>query len=173
MYLSVNFIRSKINRKVNLMWKTRKSLVLQQLDETLTRFAELKSIRPPKGWIRAVREALGMSGRQFAARLGVTPPRVTVLEREEISGGISLKTLRQAAEALDCEVVYALVPRSSLQQAVRRQAEKVAAVQLSQVGHSMVLEAQELPVEEQRRALQSRVDALADELPKNLWDGLP
>lgn len=155
------------------MWKTRKSLVLQQLDETLTRFAELKSIRPPKGWIRAVREALGMSGRQFAARLGVTPPRVTVLEREEISGGISLKTLRQAAEALDCEVVYALVPRSSLQQAVRRQAEKVAAVQLSQVGHSMVLEAQELPVEEQRRALQSRVDALADELPKNLWDGLP
>ena len=155
------------------MRKARKSLVLQQLDETLTRFAGLKTVRPPKGWIRAVREALGMSGRQFAARLGVTPPRVTVLEREEISGGISLKTLRQAAEALDCEIVYALVPRSSLQQTVRRQAEKVATAQLSQVAHSMVLEAQELTAEEQRRALNSKVDELIDELPKNLWDSLP
>ena len=155
------------------MYRTRRRLALQQLDETLARFAGLKSVRPPKGWIRAVREALGMSGRQFAARLGVSPQRVTVLEREEVVGGISLKTLRQAAEALDCEVVYALVPRTSLQQTVHRQAEQVAAVRLAQVAHSMVLEAQELPAEEQRRALQSKVDELTDELPKNLWDVLP
>jgi predicted DNA-binding mobile mystery protein A len=155
------------------MRKSRKSLVLQQLDETLARFAGLKSVRPPKGWIRAVREALGMSGRQFASRLGVTPPRVTVLEREEISGGISLKTLRQAAEALDCEVVYALVPRGSLRQTVRRQAEKVASAQLARVGHSMVLEAQELTAEEQRRALRDKVDELTDEFPKTLWDQNP
>jgi predicted DNA-binding mobile mystery protein A len=152
------------------MRKTRKSLVLQQLDETLARFAGLKTVRPPKGWIRAVREALGMSGRQFAGRLGVTPPRVTVLEREELTGGLSLKTLRQAAEALDCEVVYALVPRSSLQQTVRRQAEKVAAAQLSRVAYSMVLESQGLTVEEQRRALNSKVEELVDALPKTLWN---
>jgi predicted DNA-binding mobile mystery protein A len=155
------------------MRKSRKSLVLQQLDETLARFAGLKSVRPPKGWIRAVREALGMSGRQFASRLGVTPPRVTVLEREELTGGISLKTLRQAAEALDCEVVYALVPRGSLRQTVRRQAEKVASAQLARVGHSMVLEAQELTAEEQRRALRDKVDELTDEFPKTLWDQNP
>jgi predicted DNA-binding mobile mystery protein A len=155
------------------MRKSRKSLVLQQLDETLARFAGLKSVRPPKGWIRAVREALGMSGRQFASRLGVTPPRVTVLEREEISGGISLKTLRQAAEALDCEVVYALVPSGSLRQTVRRQAETVASAELARVGHSMVLEAQELTAEEQRRALRDKVDELTDEFPKTLWDQNP
>jgi len=155
------------------MYKSRKRLVLDQLDESLGKFAGLKTVYPPKGWIRAVREALGMSGRQFAVRLGVKPPRVTVLEREEVTGGISLKTLRQAAEVLDCEVVYALVPRSSLKHTVRRQAERVASAQLAQVAHSMVLEAQELTAEEQRRALLSKVDELTDELPKNLWDALP
>jgi predicted DNA-binding mobile mystery protein A len=155
------------------MQANRKRLILQQLDETLARFAGLKTVRPPRGWIRAVRVALGMSGRQFAARLGVTPPRVTVLEREELTGGISLKTLRQAAEALDCELVYALVPRDSLRQTVRRQAEKVASAQLVRVGHSMVLEAQELTAEEQRRALRDKVDELTEALPKTLWDQYP
>jgi predicted DNA-binding mobile mystery protein A len=155
------------------MQRSRKRLVLQQLDETLARFIGLKAVRPQKGWIRAVREALGMSGRQFADRLGVRPPRVTVLEREEVAGGISLKTLRQAAEALDCELIYALIPRHSLQQTVRQQAEKVAGQQMAQVSHSMVLEAQQLTAEEQSRALQGKVEELMLSLPKNLWDQLP
>jgi predicted DNA-binding mobile mystery protein A len=98
---------------------------------------------------------------------------VTVLEREEVAGGISLKTLRQAAEALDCELIYALIPRHSLQQTVRQQAEKVAGQQMAQVSHSMVLEAQQLTAEEQSRALQGKVEELMLSLPKNLWDQLP
>lgn len=152
------------------MRNSRQWLVLQQLDESLARFEGLKTVRPQRGWIRAIREALGMSGRQFAARLGVSPPRVTVLEREEIVDGISLKTLRQAAEALDCELVYALVPRFSLQQTVRQQAEKVAAAQLERVSHSMALEAQQLKPEEQQRALEYKVEELMASMPKTLWD---
>jgi predicted DNA-binding mobile mystery protein A len=152
------------------MQSNRKRLVLQQLDETLARFAGLKTVSPPRGWIRAIREALGMSGRQFAARLGVSPPRVTALEREELSGGLSIKTLRQAAEALDCVLVYALVPRSSLAETVQRQAEKVAGERLARVSHSMLLEEQQLSPEEQRKNIASAVEELTRTLPKDLWD---
>lgn len=152
------------------MQNNRKRLVLQQLDETLSRFAGLKTVSPPRGWIRAIREALGMSGRQFAARLGVSPPRVTALEREELSGGLSIKTLRQAAEALDCVLVYALVPRSSLAETVQRQAEKVAGERLARVSHSMLLEEQQLSPEEQRKNIAATVEELTRTLPKHLWD---
>jgi predicted DNA-binding mobile mystery protein A len=152
------------------MQSNRKRLVLQQLDETLARFAGLKTVSPPRGWIRAIREALGISGRQFAGRLGVSPPRVTALEREEISGGLSIKTLRQAAEALDCVFVYALVPRSSLAETVQRQAEKVAGERLARVSHSMLLEEQQLSPEEQRRNIAATVEELTRTLPKDLWD---
>ena len=152
------------------MSTNRKRLTLEQLDETLARFAGLKSLSPPKGWIRAIREALGMSGRQFAARLGVSPPRVTALEREEVGGGVSLKTLRQAAEALDCVLVYTLVPRSSLAETVTAQAEKVAARRQARVSHSMLLEAQQLSPEEERKNLAAAVEELTRTLPKDLWD---
>lgn len=152
------------------MQSNRKRLVLQQLDETLARFAGLKTVSPPRGWIRAIREALGISGRQFAARLGVSPPRVTALEREELSGGLSIKTLRQTAEALDCVLVYALVPRSSLAETVQRQAEKVAGERLARVAHSMLLEEQQLSPKEQRKNIASTVEELTRTLPKDLWD---
>ena len=65
---------------------------------------------PPKGWIRAIRDALGMTGVQFARRLRIRPQSVDALEQSEATGSIQLKTLRRAAEALDCTLVYALVP---------------------------------------------------------------
>src|SRR5262245_27532719 len=72
--------------------------------------------RPPRGWVRAIRDALGMSSRQLANRMGQSQPAVTKLERSEASGGARLDSLRRAADALDCDLVYALVPRTSLEQ---------------------------------------------------------
>lgn len=66
---------------------------------------------PSKGWIRAIREALGMSLRQMASRLGTSAPGARKLEESEANGTISLKSLRRAAEALDCIIIYALVPK--------------------------------------------------------------
>ena len=77
---------------------------------------------PPKGWVRAIREALGMTGVQFARRLRVTPQSAEALEKSEANGTIQLKTLRRAAEALDCRLVYALVPNSSLEDNVAARA---------------------------------------------------
>src|SRR4051794_37115016 len=77
---------------------------------------------PVKGWIRAVREALGMTAEQLAKRLGVTQPAVVATEQSEAQGTIQLATMRRVAEALDCTLVYALVPNRPLETTVRERA---------------------------------------------------
>lgn len=150
--------------------KSEKSMLIRkQLDQQI---APLKaaSSRPLKGWVRSVREALGMSGKQLAARLGVEPPRVTELEKAEVSGGLTLRSLQRAADALECDVVYALVPRTSLDESVRRQATKTLLQRIARVSHTMRLEDQALSVKDEGFLLQDKVDELMRDMPRWLWD---
>ena len=153
------------------MLHNRKWLVLQQLEKTLSKFASLKSVsRPPKGWLCAVRGALGMSGTQFAERLGVTPPRVSKIEKDELSGAVTIRTMKQAAEALDSVFVYALVPRESLKIIVKEQAKLVAVERLGRVSNSMKLEDQQLSKEEMKKVIDAAVEELVHTMPKDLWN---
>lgn len=99
-------------------------LVREQLDHSLAKLKALAdSRRPVKGWLRAIRAGLGISGVDLARRLGVKPPRVVEMEKNELEGAITLKVLERAAEAMGCSLVYALIPRAgSLEQALRDQA---------------------------------------------------
>ncbi|HEY5131439.1 MAG TPA: mobile mystery protein A [Bradyrhizobium sp.] len=115
----------------------------QRLDERLLALKPEDRFRaPPRGWLRAIRDALGMTGVQFAKRLHIKPQSVEALEKSEADGGIQIKTLRRAAEALDCKLVYALVPNTSLAGAVDARARKIAIRDLNRVAHTMKLEAQ-------------------------------
>src|SRR5271168_4983218 len=100
----------------------------------------LKSQRPPKGWLRAIRDALGMTTAQYGKRLGVSQPRIVELEQSEVSGSVTLNTLQRAAEALGCRLFYVLVPEKPLAETVRERAEFVANRQSSAVEHTMRLE---------------------------------
>ena len=125
---------------------------------------KLGSIRglgqPPHGWVRAIREALGMSTKQLAERLGVTPTRVRAIEKGEAKGSLTLDTLSRVAAAMDCTLVYALVPNVALDDLVRRRARSKAAAILRRLDHTMRLEDQELEEGDKGVAL----DRLADEL---------
>lgn len=152
------------------MTSNRRQLILDQLTENIINFKTLGDARiPAKGWIRAIREALGMSGVQFAERLGVSPARVTVLEQAERSGAVTIKSIRQAAEALDCVFVHALVPRTSLKDTIRRQARNVARARLARSSHTMLLENQRLSNEEMRKALDDAVEELVRTMPRDFW----
>ncbi|QCI63947.1 mobile mystery protein A [Phreatobacter stygius] len=123
---------------------------------------------PPKGWIRAVRDALGMTGVQFAKRLGVSPQSVDALEKSEATGSIKLESLRRAAEALDCTLVYALVPNNSLEGTVRDRARRIALRDLGRVAHTMKLEAQGTGDADLEARIGAYIrDALKD---RDLWD---
>lgn len=71
-----------------------------------------------KSWLRSLRKAQGIKGLEFAERLGVSPARVSVMERDELQGAVTLKMMHRAAKALDCEFVYLLVPKKSLPESV-------------------------------------------------------
>jgi predicted DNA-binding mobile mystery protein A len=146
-----------------------KARARQRLDERLQSLQPVDRFRPPpRGWVRAIRDALGMTGVQFARRLKIRPQSVEALERSEATGAIQLKTLRRAAEALDCTIVYALVPNSSLEDAVCARARKIALRDLGRVAHTMKLEAQETG----DANLEARIEAyIRDQLKeRGLWN---
>jgi predicted DNA-binding mobile mystery protein A len=114
------------------------------LDERLSALKPVERyLPPPRGWIRAIRDALGMTGLQLAGRLGVRPQTIDAIEKSEASGKIQLSTLRRAAEAMDCTLVYALVPNASLEGTVHQRARAMAVRDLERVSHTMKLEAQQ------------------------------
>lgn len=140
----------------------------QRLDERLLPLKPIDRYRaPPKGWLRAVRDALGMTGVQFARRLGVSPQSVDALETSEAAGSVKLDTLRRAAEALDCTLVYALVPNTSLEGVVAERARAIALHDLGRVAHTMKLEAQGTGDADMERRIESYIrDTLKD---RDLW----
>lgn len=119
-----------------------KSLPVLHLDKTLHRWRSLPNTRPSGGWLRAIRQALGMTTRQLAKAVGVTQAAVVDAERTEAKGDITLATLQRYAAALDCELIYALVPKRPLKEIVEARADRIARDQVSRVKHSMALEAQ-------------------------------
>lgn len=113
------------------------------LDEHFEEWQPLRALaRPPRGWIRAVREALGMSAAALADRLGVTAGAVIRLEQSEAADRVRLETLRRAADALGCDLVYLLVPRRPLTTVVRDRARELAHWQVAAVEQTMQLEDQ-------------------------------
>lgn len=149
-----------------------KTLALDQLDETMATLRKSAEVpRPPKGWARAIRQALGMSLGQLARRVGVSRETIATLERSEARGTITLASLEKLARGLNCRVTYALVPEGgSLEGLRRKRAEDVARKELERVSHSMRLEAQGLAPARERRQLERHVQELLAGNPRRLWE---
>jgi predicted DNA-binding mobile mystery protein A len=111
------------------------------------KLAELRPVHrftpPPKGWIKALREALAMSQADLSRRMSVSQASVAAMERSESSGKIQLDTLRRVADAMECDLVYALVPRRTLESTLRDAAQRKLSPHLRSVAQSMRLENQD------------------------------
>jgi predicted DNA-binding mobile mystery protein A len=140
-----------------------RALRLKQLERSLRPFIDAKdSQRPQKGWIRAIRQATGVTMRDLSKRLRQAPSRTSALEKFEAEYRITLGSLREAADALGCQLVYALVPKSgSIQELAERQARVKVAENVRAVEHSMALEDQAVggvdeKIEEQTKRILKR-----------------
>lgn len=145
-------------------------LKLRQLDTALAawRNADLPP-RPPSGWIKAIREGLGMAATHLATRLGVTTSTVTRLESSEADDTISLASLRRAAEALGCELHYSLVPRQSLADTLENRALALARQQMASISHTMALEAQATSHETAEAQTRALAESLLKGSRRALW----
>jgi predicted DNA-binding mobile mystery protein A len=138
------------------------------LDQRFEQFGPAEQYAPPvRGWIRAIRQALGMTTAQLAKRMGVRQPSVVALEQSEVNGTIAFATLRRAAEALDCTLVYALIPNRPLEATVRERARAFARRHWRPVEHSMLLEDQQVERNESDADLE---DVIRHTNPRRFWD---
>jgi predicted DNA-binding mobile mystery protein A len=140
--------------------------VASHLDQRLEAVRQLDLARPSRGWVRAIRDALGMTTQQLADRLHVTQSAASKLEASEAAGTIQLNSLAKAADALGCTLVYALVPNESLTATLHRRARTVAAQELGAVDVTMALEDQRVGID------LATVDEYAKSLlgSRRLWD---
>lgn len=139
-----------------------------QLDARFRDFGPGKRFAPPvRGWIKAIREALGMSMEQLAERLKIKQPSLAAIEQSEAKGTIELATLRRVAEALDCTLVYALVPNKPLETMLRDSARAFTRKRRAHVEHSMLLEDQKV----KGKDVDARLDEIVRETnPRLFWD---
>jgi predicted DNA-binding mobile mystery protein A len=149
-----------------------RDLQLEQLEGKLKGYIGIKNIAPPPtGWVRALRLALGMSLQQLAIKLGMTKQGVREIEKREKNGNITIKSLREAAKALDMDLVYGFVPKDgSLDALIERKAKELATKIVLRTSNTMKLEDQENSESRVRKAISERTSALKSEMPKVLWD---
>ena len=141
-------------------------LQIRALDKKTSDLKSAKKIVPQSsGWIKTVREVIGMTVSQLAARLGVTQPRITKMESNE--DNLKLSTMKKAAEAMNCEFVYYFKPKTTFQNLVDEQAQKKAAEVLKTVNVNMALENQEIAEDE---AVKDFASDLINTKIKQIWD---
>ncbi len=137
------YVLKGLLRSEELMAKKMSDLRRSQLDRFFKSGVNLREVKTPKsGWIKEIREALGMSLHDLADRLGVIKQNISKLERNESSGKLTLASLEKTADALGCELVYFLVPKTSLQSIVEEQALKSAKEIVSMTNTTMGIEDQ-------------------------------
>ena len=143
-----------------------RTLQIRALDKKTSGLKSAGNIIPRgSGWINTVREAIGMTARQLAIRLGVSQPRITKMESNE--DNLKLSTMKKAAEAMNCEFVYYFKPKTTFQNLVEEQAQKKAFEVLRTVNVNMALENQEIAEED---AVKDFAADLINSKIRQIWD---
>jgi predicted DNA-binding mobile mystery protein A len=147
-----------------------KQIILKQLDEQLMSVRNLKAFQLPRyGWARTIRKSLGMTIKQLSSRLSVDPSRVVKIETSEINGTVTLKTLKEVAEKLECNFVYSFVPKNSLQETINKRADNIATMQIKSISRHMDLEAQSVDKNWLKDQKERLINELLDKSWKHLW----
>ena len=146
-------------------------LILRQLDKKLKAFEPLQDATPTTGWVSLIRKTLNMSLRQLGDRLSITPQSIRDIEKREREGTVSLKALRETAEALDMTLVYGFIPKDgSLEKMIERIANEKAKKIVSRTSTTMKLEDQGNSKERIKQAIAELAEEIRREMPKSLWD---
>lgn len=147
-----------------------KKLMREQVQEKLKCYADLASNEVPrKGWIRTLRDALGLSSAALAKRIGCSQANVVAMEKRERNKTISLEALEKVAQAMNCKLVYSIVPLEPINKILEKQARKIAKQQIHILNRSMALEEQALTSKQVKQQENSLVEELLRGNLKDIW----
>lgn len=152
--------------------RNQKLLLLEQLDRKLSQYKKLEHVNvPDKGWIYTIRKTLNMTLEQLGFRMGMSRQGVKKMEDRESIGAITLKSLKEAANALDMKVVYGFIPKhSTLDQMVDQRAYALARKIVLRTNHNMKLENQGNSNERITRAIDEMAIELKNSMHKSIWE---
>ena len=147
-------------------------LQFQQLNEKLDKLTGLQHlIVPPIGWIKAIRNVIGMSMEQLGKKLSITKQAVMDIEKREKNGAITIKSMQEIAKVMDMKFVYGFVPNAgSLDQMIETRALEMATKIVQRTSNSMKLEDQANSKERIEKAIKERATEIINKTPKILWD---
>ena len=148
-------------------WSLRK-MRAKQIENQLKGLSKLS--RPESGWVKTIRETLGMNTRQLGKRCNVSSERIIRIESDEIEGRTTLATLDKIAQAMNCRLVYAIVPNDGMIEFIEKTAEDKAKTQLQQTSHHMALEDQEISIESMKEQIHFLKEELLKNNIKHIWD---
>ena len=157
------------------MKTNRKSLISQRtlIEKKLRPWTALRADNVPRsGWIKAVRGALGMNTRQLADRVGVEQSNITRLEEREPSGKVTLERLARAADAMNCRLIYAIVPNdrySDLEAIIDERSRDLAQQLVRTTEHSMRLEKQGAGNDDLSQEVDSLANQLKSKMDSRIW----
>jgi predicted DNA-binding mobile mystery protein A len=148
------------------------TLQFQQLNEKLDKFTALSNlVVPPIGWIKAIRNGIGMSMEQLGKKLSITKQAVMDIEKREKEGAVTLKAMQELAKAMDMQFVYGFIPNAgSLDQMIEKRALEIAKTIVQRSSSTMKLEDQENSKERIEKAIKERAAEIINKTPKILWD---
>lgn len=153
------------------MYLPTSKLVINQLDNKIKSLQPLRDLQPVTGWVTLVRKTLNMSLRQLGNKLSITPQSMRNIEKREIQGTVTIRTLKDAAEALDMVFVYGFIPKDgSVDKLIERKAYEKAEKIVIRTSTTMKLEDQENSKERIQQAIAELAEELRREMPKALWD---
>ena len=144
----------------------------QQLNEKMNQLTGLQHVNvPPIGWIKAIRNGIGMSMEQLGKKLSITKQGVMDIEKREKEGAITIKLMKEIAMAMDMQFVYGFVPNAgSLEQMIETRALEIAKIIVERTSTTMKLEDQANSKERVEKAIKERASEIINKTPKILWD---
>lgn len=148
-----------------------KKVVREQVDKKMALLRDFDSAgTPPQGWIKTIREALGLTAAQVGKRAGLDQSRVSRLESAEKTGDLKLSSLRKIAAGLNMKFVYGFVSGDTLEAMVRAQAKRMALKRLETLDSTMRLEKQGLSQDDKKKALEDMIEKILLDPPKDFWE---
>ena len=154
------------------MKKVYELLSIRQVDRKLKQFQQLRGLRPQEGWIAYVRSALSLPSSQLAKLMGITQPSALAMEKREQDNAITLETLNKAANAMGCDLVYALVPKTSLEDFVEQKRNSLVDQVIQKTHLTMSLESQGLKQQDLKDQKTLLLEDLKSGSMKYVWRNL-
>ena len=150
----------------------KQKLILEQVDRKIHQLRKIEELSiPSSGWVKAIRQSLGMSLRQLGLKMGITAQSVKEIEERELNETISIRVLKQFSHSLNMKFIYGFIPQDkSLEDMIERRAMEIATSIVSRTSMNMKLEDQENSAERIKKAINEKASEIKLEIPKYLWD---